>query len=96
MIVTNTVVTITGYNLFQNNTAYNGGALSLAGNSVLEFKVPTMLHLINNHADNKGGAMYVGTILNTCFFQVLTTKLFPLSHGSCKVQGINNTADIAG
>ncbi len=45
---------------FKDNTAFNGGALSFYEDSWMTIKHTTSMNFIRNHADNFGGAIYVG------------------------------------
>jgi len=44
---------------FHNNTGYLGGGITIVGTSHILFFLPTMLEIIENHADLYGGGIFV-------------------------------------
>ena len=57
--------------IFHNNTGIDGGGLAMYGESYLVFQENSILNFTNNKAMNKGGAIFVYTILPNfpCFYQ---------------------------
>lgn len=86
------LITFQGNVTFEDNVGYNGGALYLS-NVRVGFEHPLHLQFINNHAVNKGGAIYVtkpSTCRERCFFTMLEGPR------DIVINGWNNTAGIAG
>ena len=79
--------------MFQNNTNYNGGAMSLIGGSTMILMPQTVLLFIGNHATHAGGALMVyDEAFRFCFYRI---------DSSHQIKGIrlifeNNTAEYAG
>jgi len=70
-----------GYVYFQNNTAENGGALSLFTESTILILEGTYMHFIRNHANDVGGAIYIQkefTLSGNIFFLHPSFSPFPL------------------
>ena len=86
-----------GNNTFRNNSAVNGAGIMLLENSYLQLRNNTSITFADNHASEKGGAMYIdgnrnlqrGMIRIQCNIQY---------HSEDKIQihFLNNTAGTAG
>ena len=86
------LITFQGNVTFEDNVGYNGGALYIS-NVRVGFEHPLHLQFVNNHAVNKGGAIYVtkpSTCRERCFFTMLEGPR------DIVINGWNNTAGIAG
>ena len=59
MMISNSIVTFIGYNLFINNKAEDGAGLFINEKSVVGLTPPVQLVFENNTASRKGGAIYV-------------------------------------
>ena len=57
--------------VFHNNTGIDGGGLAMYGDSYLLFENNSILHFTKNKAEQRGGAIFINTILpiSPCFFQ---------------------------
>ena len=58
LVLVNSKLSINGSLTVLNNMGYNGGGMSLYGNSHLEIYPNSNLTFIGNHATNKGGGIY--------------------------------------
>ena len=90
------VVSGTG-NVFRNNSALSGGAISLSDSSFITLVSPAIIKFINNFATIQGGAVYINenpTLSPLCFFQIQSnsTDLNPIADWIF----INNTANMSG
>ena len=89
---------VSGQLTFQDNTGYQGGALSLQY-STLHIENHTIINLLSNSAMDTGGAMYVKSIVdignNLCFYQ-LNVSAQSLEYYQIKVSFINNSATNGG
>ena len=90
------VVSGTG-NVFRNNSALSGGAISLSDSSFIILVSPAIIKFINNFAMYQGGAVYINenpTLSPLCFFQIQSnsTDLNPIADWIF----INNTANLSG
>ena len=106
MTLFNTFVHFSGYNLFQNNSYYNGGGMTLLGSSSLILHPATNISFIENHANGAqydatgyGGAIYIPieitkTFIPPCFFQIYDPTV--LETLNITIYAIDNTADITG
>ena len=85
-----------GNNTFRNNRAYHGGGIVLFENSYIFLNRHTHILFSDNHADYRGGAIYVlksgGMAFQDvdCFFQA------DLDYSDIRIDFINNTARKAG
>ncbi len=70
---------LSGYVTFEDNTAFNGGALSLYDNSKLYIHEGSTIHFSRNRAVQRGGAIYgnaLGTgIADACMIQIIGPSL---------------------
>ena len=53
-----TLITLTGHQSFVGNSAKQGGALALLGNSKLTVESPQYVNFTNNQAESNGGAIF--------------------------------------
>ena len=83
-----------GTSVFHNNTGIDGGGLAVYGESYLVFKNDSFLKFTNNTAKQRGGAIFVGNLLQIfpCFFQYYLASL----PESPKIYFNGNKADTAG
>ena len=84
-------------NMFRNNSALSGGAISLQLNSVIALVPPAKIYFIDNRATIDGGAIYVingPSLFPYCFFQIQSSEssLNPIAEWHF----INNTAQFSG
>ena len=80
LLIYDSYVTFTGSNVFINNTGINGGAIQMQ-NALILLQNDTNISFINNHATNKGGAIYViqnSLIYNYCFYQLFEPIVRPI------------------
>ena len=98
LAVAATVMRVTGIsNLFRNNSAQSGGALSLSQNSVVITIPPASIGFIDNMAKIDGGAIYINngpSLYPYCFFQIQTDN--ETLQPAVKWYFENNRAEIAG
>ena len=94
LFVYRTAVVVIGTSVFHNNTGIDGGGLTVYGESYLVFKNDSFLKFTNNTAKQRGGAVFVGNLLQIfpCFFQYSPASL----PESPKISFIGNKADTAG
>ena len=81
--------------IFHNNTGIDGGGLAMYGESYLVFEENSLLYFINNSANQRGGAIFVSTLLPTspCFYQYSDGTLHKFT---IKAIFTGNNAQIAG
>lgn len=86
---------------FESNYGFNGGAMTLCDRSFMYLTPHTHISVINNHAMNCGGGIYVGKeclqSVPECFYQLDRSILVdPDFLNTTHVYLSNNTADTAG
>lgn len=101
LVLLNSKVTFSGYNLFFNNSASNGGGIFMSGESFILFDENSSAQLLfkNNAATNKGGAIFIDTVptlvQNRCFIQPSNySSALPSENITIIFKG--NNANIAG
>ena len=89
-----TTVLVNSNAVFHNNTGIDGGGLAMYENSYLVFEENSLLNFTNNMAKQRGGAIYVHTILphSPCFFQYSNNAQPQSTKAICS----GNNAKIAG
>ena len=102
----NSNFTLSGTVLFSDNTAYEGGALALYGESYVYIAYNTDVSFLNNTAENVGGAVFVRNplpyVTHSCFLQFLAINTSSQCSGcNCSLPQsnlnfINNTAKEGG
>ena len=100
----NSNFTLSGTIVFNNNAAYEGGALAFYGESNVYIANNTNVTLLNNTAENVGGAIFVRNplpyVTHSCFlqFQYRTSSqdIGCRSLPQCNINFINNTAKKGG
>ena len=90
-----------GRNIFRNNSAALGGALTLLGNSFLYLMQETNIWFVDNHAQYVGGAIFIDPdILSpshpVCFFQIIPDGPANDPVSTISVNFLNNSAGYAG
>ena len=92
-------IEVSGQLTFQENTCYQGGALSLQY-STLCIDNHTMINFLSNSATDTGGAMYVKHIVdignNMCFYQLVNVSKQSIEYYEIEVNFRNNTATNGG
>ena len=79
-----------GRNIFQDNSAFAGGRIQLLDSSYMYFQPHTHILFARNHAEEVGGAIYIGSkSQDPCFF-------YASSPSTIQIEFLNNTADYAG
>ena len=101
----NSNFTLSGTVVFRNNAAYEGGALAFYGDSSVHIANNTNVTLLNNTAENVGGAIFVRNplpyVTHSCFLQ-LQFHASSQCYGchcllpQCNINFINNTAKKGG
>lgn len=90
---------VTGLNnVFSNNSALSGGALSILQGSLVTLVPPAVLKFVNNQATIEGGAIFVETgptLSPYCFFQIQSDNV-NISQSIVQWHFINNSAQVAG
>ena len=97
-------VFLRGHVTFEDNFAFNGGALSLYDSSLLFIHEGSRLHFTRNRALQSGGAIYSNAlstgIADTCVIQIIgPSRIFSPSEAdllNLDLQFVNNTAGEAG
>ena len=96
ILLTNSNITFSGTVLFVRNVVFgNGGAISMFGDSFLNFEMNINVTFEDNHATQAGGAIYVDydyTENRNCFFKFLQ----PPRIGFYSIAFKRNEADYAG
>ena len=78
----------------KDNSAFAGGGIQLLDSSYMYFQPHTHILFARNHAEEVGGAIYIGSksqvcLLDPCFF-------YASSPSTIQIEFLNNTADYAG
>ncbi len=94
--------TLSGWNKFSNNRAYQGGALAFYGNSYLTLSNWSDTQFHNNSAVTAGGAIYVDyyAVNSPCFFRLYGEQVHCDTQTpaiiSANLSFVNNTAENGG
>ena len=78
--------------VFQNNTGYDGGAMSITGGSYVIVSNHANVIFENNTAENAGGAVFVDQDTTYCFFRLSQGDPYNCTHLPFNLSFINNTA----
>ena len=89
MAVERSTLIFQGNNTFRNNSAVNGAGIVLLQNSNLYLHSNTSITFADNHASEKGGAMYIDDAITQCSIQHSEGDRF-------QIHFQNNTAERAG
>ena len=82
--------------VFQNNTGYDGGAMSFTAGSYVIVSNHANVIFENNTAENAGGAVFVDQDTTYCFFRVSQGDPHNCPHLPFDLSFINNTAQKGG
>ena len=84
---------LSGTIVFQNNTGYDGGAMSFTGDSHVDVSNYANVIFENNRAENAGGAVFVNQDNTYCFFRQTHGDPYNCPHHlPFNLSFINNTA----
>ena len=97
MVINSLLIVRDTNNLIKGNHGNFGGGMSLEANTNILFDLPAKLTFIDNHAETKGGAIFVAKsafLLDACSFDIPLSNTNPI--GDSGFYFTNNTANIAG